>query len=129
MHMRKVGSRQEKGVPYGMLGGCLLISYIVTVIVLLVIAFFLYKMNLSEKIVSGGIIITYIAATFLGGFLAGKKMKTRRYLWGLGIGFAYYVVFIILSLIINRGDMEMSRTILTTLVLCMGGGMLGGMLS
>ena len=127
--MRKLGSRQEKGVLYGTLGIYLLISYAMTALILLVIAFLLYKMKLSEKIVSGGIILTYIAATFLVGYLSGKKMKKKRYLWGLGMGFAYYVVFIILSLIINRGDMEVSRTILTTLVLCMGGGMLGGMFS
>ena len=127
--MRKVGSRQERGIPFGYLGVYLLLSYVVTALVLLVIAFFLYKMKLSEKIVSGGIILTYIVATFLGGYLSGKKMKTKKYLWGLGLGFAYYMIFIILSLVINRGDMEVSRTILTTLVLCMGGGMLGGMLS
>ena len=127
--MRKVQSRQEKGVPYGTLGAYLLLAFLVTAVALLVIALFLYKLGISEKIVSGGIIITYIAANFLGGYLAGKKMKTKRYLWGLGMGFAYYVLFILLSLIINRGDMEVSRTILTTWVLCMGGGMLGGMLS
>ena len=127
--MRKVQSRQEKGVPYGTLGVYLLLSFMVTVVILLVISLLLYKLGISEKLVSGGIIITYIAATFLGGYLAGKKMKTKKYLWGLGMGFAYYVMFIILSLIINRGDMEVSRTILTTWVLCMGGGMLGGMLS
>lgn len=127
--MRKVQSRQEKGVPYGALGVYLLLSFMVTVVILLVISLLLYKLGISEKLVSGGIIITYIAATFLGGYLAGKKMKTKKYLWGLGMGFAYYVMFIILSLIINRGDMEVSRTILTTWVLCMGGGMLGGMLS
>lgn len=127
--MRRIQSRQEKGVPFGILGVYLLISFIMTAVVLLIIALFLYKIGISEKLVSGGIIITYVAATFLGGYLSGKKMKTKRYLWGLAMGFAYYVIFIIFSLIINRGDMEVSRTIWTTLVLCMGGGMLGGMLS
>ena len=129
MHMHKIGNRGERGTKYGILGIYLFLSYIVTALVLLVIAFLLYKMKLSESIVSGAIVLTYIAATFLAGFLAGKKMKTKRYLWGLGMGFAYYVAFLILSLIINRGDIELSRTILTTLVLCVGGGMLGGMLS
>lgn len=129
MHMYKIGNGRGRGTEYGILGIYLFLSYIVTVLVLLVITFLLYKMKLSENIVSGAIVLTYIAATFFAGFLAGKKMKTKRYLWGLGMGFAYYVVFIILSLVINRGDMELSRTILTTLVLCVGGGMLGGMLS
>lgn len=127
--MQKMKSRKDGRVQYGVLGIYLLASYVLTVFILLVLALLLYKLRLSEKVVSAVIVLTYIAATFLGGFLSGKKMKRKKYLWGLALGFAYYVIFILLSLFINRGDMEISRTIMTTMVLCMGGGMLGGMLS
>ena len=107
----------------------LLCSYILTAVILMVLALLLYKLRLTEKVVSVVIIITYISASFLGGFLAGRKGKKRRYLWGLVMGVMYYTVFIILSLVIKGADVEISKTILTTLVLCCGGGMLGGMLS
>ena len=96
---------------------------------LVILAFLLFKLKLSESVINGTIIIIYMAACFLGGFLAGKKMKKRKYAWGLLMGAAYFIVFMILSLIINKGDVEVSKTILTTMVLCCGGGMLGGMLS
>ena len=121
--------RKQEGVPIIPLLIYLLCSYAFTLIVLVFLVFLLFKMRLSEQVISKTIIITYMAASFLGGFLAGKKMKVKKYIWGLLMGVAYYIVFLILSLIINKGDVEMSKTILTTLVLCCGGGMLGGMLS
>ncbi len=127
--MKKVMRRQESGVPIVNLLIYLLCSYIITMAILMILALLLFKMKLSEGIVSGVIVFTYIAACFVGGFLAGKKMKKKKYLWGLLMGAAYYLVFLILSMVINKGDIEFSKTILTTFVLCCGGGMMGGMLS
>ncbi len=121
--------RKQEGVPVVQLLIYLLCSYVLTLVILVILAFMLFKLKLSEQVISGAIIITYMIASFVGGFLAGKKMKRKKYIWGLLMGLAYYIVFILLSLIINKGDMEVSRTILTTMILCCGGGMLGGMLS
>ncbi len=126
--MRKMIRGQER-VPIASLLIYLLGSYILTLIILVILALLLFKLKLSEQVISGAIIITYMVASFVGGFLAGKKMKRKKYIWGLLMGLAYFIVFILLSLIINKGDMEVSRTILTTMILCCGGGMLGGMLS
>ena len=77
--------RMEKasGVPVAFLLKSLLFSYILTVLMLGVLAFLLYKLQLGEKAVNMAIIVIYVAATALGGFLAGKRMKSRRFLWGL----------------------------------------------
>lgn len=126
--MRRMMQKQE-GIPLIALLVYLVCSYAFTLIMLVMLAFLLFKLKLSEGMINGTIIITYIAACFLGGFLAGKKMKKKKYAWGLLMGTAYFIVFLILSLILNKGDIEVSGTILTTMVLCCGGGMLGGMLS
>lgn len=126
--MRRMMQKQE-GVPVTTLFIYLVCSYAFTLVMLVILAFLLFKLKLSESVINGTIIIIYMAACFLGGFLAGKKMKKRKYAWGLLMGAAYFIVFMILSLIINKGDVEVSKTILTTMVLCCGGGMLGGMLS
>lgn len=126
--MRRMMQKQE-GVPVTTLFIYLVCSYAFTLVMLVILAFLLFKLKLSESVINGTIIIIYMAACFLGGFLAGKKMKKRKYAWGLLMGVAYFIVFMILSLIINKGDVEVSKTILTTMVLCCGGGMLGGMLS
>lgn len=123
--------RTEKvsGVPVAFLLKSLLFSYILTVLMLGVLAFLLYKLHLGEKAVSMAIIVIYVAATLFGGFLAGKRMRNRRFLWGLLLGGAYFLILAAVSLIVGKGSIQMGSSFFTTLVLCAGGGMLGGMLS
>lgn len=108
---------------------CLLFSYILTLALLLLLAFLLYKLGLTEKMVSVAIIVIYIGATFLAGFMAGKKMQTRKFMWGLLLGSAYFLILVMISLIINHSLGNFANSFLTTYALCAGGGMLGGMLS
>ena len=127
--MKKISRTQDGGIPIVNLVFYMVFAYIATLLVLLLLAFLYYKFRFSEDIVSGGVAITYMAAGFFGGFLAGKKMKQKKFLWGLLMGVAYYVVLLVLSLIINQGIVDFSGSMLTTFVLCAGGGMLGGMFS
>ena len=50
----------------------LLVSYIVTGILLLVLAVLLYKLNLDKGKVTAGITGIYVVSAFAGGFLIGK---------------------------------------------------------
>ena len=103
--------------------------YLVTGVLLLALATMLYKMQLSESAVSIGIVVIYVASGFLGGFLSGKVMKNRKFLWGMAMGCAYFLILVAGSVIFQKGfQMEVSRFV-TTLVLCTGSGMIGGMAS
>lgn len=107
----------------------LLFSYILTGALLALLAFLLYKVGLTEKIVSIVIIAIYVAATFFAGFMAGKKLKNRKFLWGLLMGSAYFLVLAGISLVLGKPAGQLGDSVATTLVLCAAGGMLGGMLS
>ena len=107
----------------------LLVSYLLTAGLLLLLALFLYKFSLTEKIVSFCITGIYILVTFLAGFLAGKREGSKKFLWGLMMGCLYFIILTLVSLIVNHGMGELSSGFFTTLVLCAGSGMLGGMLS
>ncbi len=107
----------------------LLISYLLTAGLLLLLALMLYRFGLSEKIVSICIIAIYILVTFLAGFLAGKREGSQKFLWGLLMGVLYFAILIVVSLIVNHGMNGVSSNFFTTLLLCGGSGMLGGMLS
>lgn len=107
----------------------LLFSYILTGALLALLAFLLYKVGLTEKIVSIVIIAIYVAATFFAGFAAGKKLKNRKFLWGLLMGSAYFLVLAGISLVLGEPAGQLGDSVVTTLVLCAAGGMLGGMLS
>lgn len=104
-------------------------SYVVTGLLLLLIAGLLYRFQLDEGKVQIGIILTYILSCFAGGFLAGKMMKSRKFLWGVLLGLLYFLIMTLVSLAVNRELQSSSSGFITAFMLCMGGGMLGGMLS
>lgn len=108
---------------------CLIAAYLLTGILLLALAFLLYKISLSEKIVTIAIIVIYAAVTFVTGMLVGKLLSTRKFLWGLVTGAAYFVILLVLSLVMSKTPGQLPENVLTTFLLCAGGGMLGGMVS
>ena len=83
----------------------LLAAYVVTGILLIILALALYKFELNEGAVTAGVTAVYLISTFTGGLVVGKLAKVRRFLWGS------------------------STEILVTFALCAGGGMAGGMIS
>ena len=127
--MKKLTRRQENGIPWVNLLVYLLCSFVVTGVFLLLLALLLYKLDISEQTVSVGVIVIYVVSCFIGGFLAGKRMKQKRYIWGFVMGLAYFIVLLIMSVTVNGSFRTVSDSIFTTLILCAGGGMLGGMLS
>lgn len=105
----------------------LLFMYIITGVLLLVLTLLLSKLRLTESAVSIGIVAIYVISGFVGGLLAGKKMKSRKFLWGMVMGAAYFLILVIGSIVFHKGlDMETSR-LATTLILCIASGMVGGM--
>lgn len=107
----------------------LLCAYVMTGIFLLVLTCLLYKMNLDESKVTAGIIVIYVLSTFIGGFVIGKKSKERKFLWGLLIGVLYFTLLFVVSLGLYRSVQGNGANVLTTFLMCAGGGMLGGMVS
>lgn len=123
------GTTNEGGNPVLTLLKCLLASFVLTGIMLLLLAFLLFKLSLTEKIVSIAIIVIYVAACFVAGILAGKMLKRRRFLWGFVEGVVYFLVLFVLSIILNGSAAVLADSCFTTFILCAAGGTLGGMLS
>lgn len=126
MEKKKIGNKYMVVLPILKI---LLFMYIITGILLLVLTVLLSKMQLSEGAVSIGIVVIYVVSGFAGGLLAGKRMKSRKFLWGMVLGACYFLVLTAGSVVFHKGlDMEMSH-FATTLVLCVASGMVGGMVS
>ena len=107
----------------------LVTMYIITGILLLLLAFLMYKMDLAEPVVNGAIIAIYIISGFFGGFLMGKKAGVKKYLWGLLMGALYYGVLILVGLVLHQGlDVEPIH-LLSTMALCLLSATAGGMIS
>lgn len=107
----------------------LLVSYVITGILLLVLAVLLYKLNLDKGKVTAGITGIYVVSAFAGGFLLGKLQKVRKFMWGFLLGILYFLLLVLVSFGVYHTIQGDIIQIGTTLVLCSAGGMLGGMVS
>ena len=76
---------------------------------ILLLSLLLYRFGLSENIVSIGITGIYVLATFLSGFLAGKREQTKRFLWGLLMGLLYFLLLSAVSLIVDSSTFSLGR--------------------
>ena len=107
----------------------LLFAYAVTGVLLLFLAFLLFQFDLGEKILAAGVVAIYVAACLLGGFMAGKIMRKDKYLWGMVTGLAYFLLLLCVSFAVQgKWDMTLQH-VLTTFLMCLGGGTIGGLLS
>ena len=107
----------------------LLSSYGITTVLLLLLAFLLFKFDLGENMVGAGITAIYILSCFIGGFVMGRNTRRQKYLWGALLGILYFLLLIGVSMLVERGMPMSAGKTLGTLALCLAGGTLGGMLS
>ena len=104
-------------------------AYVITGLLLFLLAFLVYQFQFGETVVDIAIILVYILANFAAGIFIGKKKKVKRYLAGLGIGVGYFILLVAVSLICNHGLPDFAGNFFTTLAICAGAGTIGGMLS
>ncbi|MFI3177501.1 MAG: TIGR04086 family membrane protein [Eubacteriales bacterium] len=107
----------------------LLGAYAMTMVALMVLAFCLYRFRLGEAVVAMAIIGIYILITFVSGYIIGRKIGSRKFLWGMLSGLCYFLVLLLISAIVNHGFPEMGNQGVTTFMLCVASGTLGGMLA
>ena len=104
--MGKKEKKESKGI---WLLKALLAGYVVTGVLLMILALLLYKIDLDEQKVTMGIIATYVISTFTG--------------------VIYFLLLFAVSFAVNHQLQSNGTNLITTLLLCAGGGMLGGMVS
>ena len=83
------------------------VSFVLTALLLVVVAFVLYQTKTSVEHIGGAILLVYAVAAF---------------------GLAYFGVVYGVSAVWNKSLSTMFPAILTTLLVCVLAGMLGGML-
>lgn len=107
----------------------LLISYIVTGLLLMVLAFSLYKWNLTQSKIDLGILAVYLVSNLIGGFVIGRQMRERKFIWGLISGVLYFLLLLLVTFLVYHNIQSEMKEVIMTLLICAGGGMLGGMIS
>ena len=81
----------------------LIIAYVITAVLLLLTAFGLYRLHLSDWQVMAAVVIIYALSCFAGGYILAKAQKSRRMLWGMGFGILYFTVLTAAAFILTKG--------------------------
>lgn len=105
------------------------VAYFLSAILLVLLAFLVFRFGISEKAVAIGIVLIYILSCLVAGLLIGKLQKNRKFLWGLFVGAMYFAVLLALTGVVDKGLSQVASDFGTTLFICLGSGMLGGMIS
>ena len=97
----------------------LIIAYVITAVLLLLTAFGLYRLHLSDW----PVVIIYALSCFAGGYILAKAQKSRRMLWGMGFGILYFTVLTAAAFILTKGaDMDMTALVKALIVCLLAGG-------
>lgn len=107
----------------------LLLAYFLTGAFLLFLAFLLFRFDLGEGPAAAGITAVYVLSCLAGGFAAGRMVRRNKYLWGLLVGLCYFLLLTAVSFGVGKSWDFSAQHLITTFLLCLGGGALGGMLS
>lgn len=107
----------------------LFVTYLFSALLLIILAFGLYKFGLSSNKLELGIMAIYGLSGFFGGFVSGKIVDAKKYLWGILMGICYFAVLFLISVALNKGLDLNYKNVLIQFALCTGCGMLGGMLA
>lgn len=100
-----------------------------TIVLMLFLAFLLFKFNLPDGAITAGIFIIYILSNFFGGFLIGKVRGEKKFIWGIIVGLVFFVSLSILSFIVTGELYGSGLRAVGALASCVAGGMAGGMCS
>ncbi len=107
----------------------LFFTYVLTGIMLFALAFLFYKMKMPQNQLRIGIYAIYIISCLTGGFIIGKSMQHKKFLWGLLFGVLYFLILIFLSFLIQKEIAQGIASSILTMAICGVCGMVGGMIS
>lgn len=102
----------------GDIGIALLASFLITFLGILGLSFSLLVFPVSERVVDIGILILYILSCFVAGRIIRKRTWNKRFLWGLLIGDAYYLILVLMSVMCGSITAMSVKDVITSLVIC-----------
>lgn len=111
------------------IGKVVLLEYVLTALLLLLLTVVLYRVGLSEKTTLFCVRLIYVVVNLIGGLFIGKAAGSRKFLWGAITGISYFAIISGVSFLVHKGFYTETQTAVIAFLLCLAGGLVGGMLS
>lgn len=105
------------------------IQMIISIILVAIAAFVILKISPSEAVIKIIILVIYGIASFVGGFILGRVMEKRKFLWGAAAGGIYIGILLLASLIVKGSLGTGTIDFVTGIIVSLAAGMVGGMIS
>ena len=105
-----------------------LLSVVVSAAGILLAALIFFMVGEGQNRVGIAVYVIVVLAVLIGGIYAGHRIGQRRFMWGLALGAIYYVSLCLISVASGCMDAADWQFCLPFVLLCLGGGMLGGMI-
>lgn len=121
---------KRRKIEGGILGfmRALLVTDIITFLILIVLAFILYKWGLGTTAMRASTLGIYIISCMIGGMLLAKGGKKRAFLWGLLLGGTYYLTLLLIAVLLPTKLAVVEASVVLNLSICMMAGMTGAMI-
>ena len=81
----------------------IVLAYLLSALALVILSFVMYRWDVSENVIRGGILFAYVFSCFISGMVVSRQHSERKYLWGLLMGAIYFVILWGVSMIGNKG--------------------------
>ena len=107
----------------------LLVQMIISVILVAIAAFVVLRVSPSETAVKVIILVIYGISTFVGGFIMGKVMDKRKFLWGALSGALYFAIILVAAIIIKGSPNAGTIGVTSGIIVSLAAGTIGGMIS
>ena len=80
---------KETKVRRGCVVRSLLVMYIISGLLLVLLALIVSRVEKEDAVAQVGVIVIYVLSCGIGGFVLGKWKKRQKFLWGLLVGILY----------------------------------------
>lgn len=105
-----------------------LISVMISAVGMVLASLIFYAVGEGQNRICVSVYVVVVLAVLIGGIYAGHRIGYRRFLWGLALGAIYYVSLCLISVVSGCMTAAGWQFCLPFVLLCLGSGMLGGML-
>ena len=111
-----------------LLKGLLFTALILTLSTLL-LAFLMMKTGWSDSVLYPVLIAFFCLSVFIGGRYFAKHAESKRFLWGIWFGAAFFALYLIVNYTLSEDTGLLSENAMTFLIAAVGSGCVGGMSS